>query len=387
MSTFQKRTFLLLVDETDDNKNELVKQILQSPLEFAEEIIKALFNHKLGAFKNKLDEIKMFAAGITQSESIKDEYKFAGYYAYMFAFHQYFHSSFRARQGKILEKMMQYLLKDYLSCDTVPTTIKERKEILTKAFGKEIKKKGDIDAFAMKGTHIVAMQIRSRDDTGGTTAKGSLVSYLKKMLELNREPTQEILYLISIWVVGDSNQKRSTIYEIYDIIKDNIDSIDRETFEESIDTSIEIKKNIKIQMTYGTEEMMQALCQWFGIDYDEVKDEVANLINRLAIWDDLWLAYSVANLELQLEKTKGISNIDLLNEKWDKLGLSFDFSSYENLVISIDNATNEIAHKWTEDTIPFSALSDELCYIRDLLFLKASYEKSKKVKNKNKRKK
>ena len=70
--------------------------------------------------KDDLDEIKQFAAGVARAEKLSTDYTLASYYPFMFAFQQYFHSSFRARQGKVLEKMVQSILKKYGKCDSVP---------------------------------------------------------------------------------------------------------------------------------------------------------------------------------------------------------------------------------------------------------------------------
>ena len=72
----------------------LVKDILKSPLGLALDIITSLFEEKLAKLKDDLDAIKLFAAGIQRAEQLSAAYSLASYYPFMFAFHQYFHSSF-----------------------------------------------------------------------------------------------------------------------------------------------------------------------------------------------------------------------------------------------------------------------------------------------------
>ena len=179
----------------------LVKDILKSPLGLASKIITSLFEEKLTKWKDDLDEIKLFAAGIQRAEELSVFYSLASYYPSMFAFHQYFHSSFRARQGKVLEQILQYILQQYGGCDSVP------------------------------------------------------------------------------------------------------------------------EKNA----------------------------------DRLSL--------------------SGQSNIKLLNEKYDKIGINFNYTSYQDLTDSIDSIVQKIIPLWTEDSIPVKTPADQAQYIRDLLFLKACYEK------------
>lgn len=371
MSNFQERTFLLLVDETDENK--LVKQILQSPLGLAKDLIQWIFNKKLQKHKNGLDKIKAFAAGIDRTESLSSGYTLAKYYSYMFAFQQFFHSSFRARQGKVLEEMIKNVLQIYANCDNVPEKVADSQNILSQSFGGNTITH-DIDVMGVNNhtKKILIVQLRSRDDTGGTTAKGSLVELLRTLLRFGVTPQHEITYLICVWDERNSQQKNSTIEKMHLSLKDFAPN--KEDFVKKISEGYSFSKKIKLKLAYGTEEISQAFFKWIGTDKTEVLKAIQTLSENIANWDDLWLAYSIADIELELD-IKATSNIELLNEKWDKLGLVFDFSSYKSLVGSIDYATNIIAPNWQEDSIPFSSLSDKLHYIRDLLFLKACYTK------------
>ena len=188
----------------------LAKDILKSPLGLASEITRYLFEEKLEELKDSLDEIKQFAAGIRRAEKLSASYSVASYYPFMFAFHQYFHSSFRARQGKVLEKMLQHMLEAYSKCDKVPRKNKDRLLILGKIFKTGTLPNLDIDVMASdsRDKKVLLIQLRSRDDTGGTTAKGSLVDLLRELLRLDQVPESDVLYLVCVWDPRDAQQKK-----------------------------------------------------------------------------------------------------------------------------------------------------------------------------------
>ncbi len=87
----QSRTFLLLEDPSPTV--EVSRKILESPLGLAREIVCRLFNNDFQALRQEMDVIKEFAAGVTRAESLR-KYAVANYYSLMFAFHQWFHSSY-----------------------------------------------------------------------------------------------------------------------------------------------------------------------------------------------------------------------------------------------------------------------------------------------------
>ena len=131
-NAYTDRKFLYLIDSSEET--DLVKDILKSPLGLASEVIKRLFEERFEELKDDLDEIKQFAAGIDKAQKLAAGYALASYYPSMFAFHQYFHSSFRARQGKVLEKMIQNILKQYAHCDQVPVRNTDRLSIVCDIF-------------------------------------------------------------------------------------------------------------------------------------------------------------------------------------------------------------------------------------------------------------
>jgi len=373
MSKYQERIFLHLLDNTSEV--ELAKRILKSPLGLAADIIYALFEDRLVSKKDELDKIKMFAAGISRSEKLGSNYSLAKYYPYMFSFQQFFHSSFRARQGKVLEEMIKNILENYTDCNEVPKKVDRMQEILRESFASSTITSLNIDAMGInnKKNKIVVIQLRSRDDTGGTTAKSSLVELLKSLMRLKNLPKEELLYLICIWDERNSQQKQSTITKIYDFLQDYIP--DENKFRQEIIQGYELNSKIKLKLAYGTDEISRSLFEWTGTNQQSILTAIQQIIDFVENWDDLWVTYSISNIELELNSFQGISNINLLNQKFNEINAKFDFSSYEKLKTSIDEITNQILPIWREKTIPLASLSDKAHYVRDLVFLKACYSK------------
>lgn len=234
MTNYQDRIFLQLLDNKGTTK--LIRKILKSPIGLSAEIIKKLFNQELHKLKDDLDKIKMFAAGISRAEKLTT-YKLAQYYPHMFAFHQFFQSSYRARQGKVLEEMIKNILENYANCEEVPDKVVRMQEIISQSFDTTIQKL-DIDVMGINSSDnkIILLQLRSRDDTGGTTGKGSLVDLLRSLLRLHKLPDKKLLYLICVWDERNSQQKNSTVVKIYSSLKDYIEN--EKKFKENIPTDI-----------------------------------------------------------------------------------------------------------------------------------------------------
>ena len=374
-NTYPERRFLHLMDRSEETR--LVKDILKSPLGLASKIITSLFEEKLANWKDDLDEIKLFAAGIQRAEKLSTVYSLASYYPFMFAFHQYFHSSFRARQGKVLEQILQRILQQYSRCDNVPDKNTDRLSLLGEVFQSDELGNLDIDVMASDSTHkkTLIIQLRSRDDTGGTTAKGSLADLPREFLRINKTPQSDILYLVCVWVPRDSQQKISTVRKMFSSLKKDI-GISEEVFHEIVRNKVRLRENIFLKMAYGTDEIANSLFEWIGDENKQVLDAISIIVDLVSDWDDLWIAYAIASLELEVASFSNQSNIKLLNEKCDRIGIDFNYKSYQDLTDSIDSILEKIIPLWTEDSIPLNTLSDKAQYIRDLLFLKAYYEKT-----------
>ena len=373
-NTYPLRNYLHLMDNSVETQ--LVRKILKSPLGLAAKIVRFLFEGKLQELKDDLDEIKQFVAGVKRAEKLSDCNSLASYYPYMFAFHQFIHSSFRARQGKVLEQVIQGVLIQHAKCDSVPDKNQERIMVLNRIFETAELPNLDIDVLAsdLKNKKTLAVQLRSRDDTGGTTAKGSLVELLRELLRINKVPTNRLLYLVCIWDPRDAQQKNSTVKKMYSSLRDFVD-ISSESFNAIVKTKVELKENISLQIAYGTDEIANALFDWIGDENKAVLDAISTVVDIVSDWDDLWVAYTIASLELEVTEFYKISNIDLINEKYKEIDIDFNLESYQALTDSIETIVQEMIPLWTEDSIPLKTLSDKAQYIRDLLFLKAYYEK------------
>ncbi|GAB4481257.1 MAG: hypothetical protein OHK0057_35720 [Thermoflexibacter sp.] len=313
----------------------------------------------------------MFAAGISRAEKLTT-YKLAQYYPHMFAFHQFFQSSYRARQGKVLEEMIKNILENYANCEEVPDKVVRMQEIISQSFDTTIQNL-DIDVMGLNSSDdkIILLQLRSRDDTGGTTAKGSLVDLLRSLLRLNILPDKKLLYLICVWDERNSQQKNSTVVKMYSSLKDYIEN--EKEFKENISSGYDLNDKITLKLAYGTDEISNALYEWTETEDKNILHGIKDVVELIENWDDLWVSYSVANIELEINKTKEISNIEILNQKLEKVGFEINFDNYQTICNSVDKIVNKILPIWTEDSIPFASISDKAHYIRDLIFLKVIY--------------
>lgn len=372
MSNYQERIFVQLLDD-DENTAIDIKKILKSPLGLSNDIIKKLFKNQLHELKNDLDKVKLFAAGISRAEKLNN-YKLAQYYPSMFSFHQFFQSSYRARQGKVLEVMLKNILIKYANCNEVPDKTIRMQAILSQSFNGH-KLNSDIDVMGLNSdsNKIILLQLRSRDDTGGTTAKGSLVELLRNLLQLKILPSQKLLYLICIWDERNSQQKNATITKLYSALSNFIPN--KDVFKMEISNGYTINEKITLKLAYGTDEISNAIFKWTETEDNNIALGIKKIIKYIENWDDLWIAYSVANIELETFILKEVSNIDILNKKLNQINVEIDFNNYNSICSSVENILNAILPIWTEDTIPFSSPGDKAHYIRDLIFLKAIYLK------------
>lgn len=333
MNEEQDRVFLQLLDETEEVK--IVKSILKSPIGLAQDIIKRLFENRFKELNDDLDEIKQFAAAVNRARSLASSYSLASYYSYLFSFHQHFNSSYRARQGKVLEAMLQGILGNYCGCDKVAKSPTETKALFKELFHKDSPQlDADVVGLDSKNSKAIVMQLRSRDDTGGTTAKSSLVELLKEFLRDGYKTKTPFLYLLAVWDARDSQQKNSTIEKIYSSLKDYI-RVERDDFYKRVSVGIELKNNISIKLSYGTEEISQTLYDWTASNDKSILKSIEGVIHQIENWDDLWIAYSIASLELEVNFTSQSSNIETLNNHFESTKSEFDFSSYQNLSTSI----------------------------------------------------
>lgn len=368
--SLQERNFLLL---KTDGTSEFVKKILRSPLGLAEDLIIFLNENKYSDLVENLDKIKQFVAGIKRTSDLKKDYKLAKFYPVMFAFHQYFNSSFRARQGKVLEAMLQEILKKYTTSNIVPNKVAEMQLIIKNTFSLDSKPTLDVDALGQdeKNKKIIIIQLRSRDDTGGTTAKGSLVDLLRDLLRTNKNPSSEILYLIAIWDERNSQQKKSTISKIYSSLKENI-KIKESDFIKEISNGVLISKNITLSLAYGTDEIANTLYNWNETKDLKILGAIKEVSDKVINWDDLWVSYAISSLEIEINSFNGYSNLNILNDYLNEIEVTLDAFFDPS---KIDELALQIASMWDIDSIPLPSVSDRILYIRDLIYLKLIYNR------------
>ncbi len=371
---FQKRFLLNLCF---NNKNtEIVRKILKSPLGLTKKIIRLLFKNNFKEVKDNLDSIKKFVAGINRSEAMGKSYSLAKFYPYLFSFHQFVHSSYRARQGKTLEELFKEVIRRAKKSFIVPDKEKEKRKIMSEVF-RNYSSKLDIDVVARKTKgEVLALQLRSRDDTGGTTAKASLVEALRRVMKKNVKKNTNLFYLIGVWDKIKSNQKKITINKIYESLKPYFQrKISRKYFISNIEKGINLHKGVTLRLAYGSEEIVKNVSNWVGKDTNLDYKSMKKIIKTLERSDDLWLSYVIASLELENIELKKINNIQYL----DKLLKSEKFSipnpaSHKDYLKLADELTLKIIPKWNKDSLPVATVSEKAHYIRDLILLKFIYD-------------
>ncbi len=364
---FQDRIILLLEDDPLFNE---VKDIFKSPLGLVKDLVKSCFteDQDQGLLKHEkeLDDIKKRVAGIARSHDLSSSYKVAKYSPYLFAFQQYFHSSYRARQGGALEGVVYHSLK---SSNVNPLKKpKEKKERLKELFGIQTNVGYDIDVFAEKSDHLLLGQIRSTDVTGGTTAKGSLVDLLRFVLREKRlNPLTR--YLIVVWEPLQRQQKPSLVNKIWDSLRSQLGEENETTFREHIDDGWKIPNtNIYLKLIYGINDLADALSNF--ANSETAKNKLISLWESIQQWDDLWLAYAIASLELENLVFYDFTNFQILDKKLRELKIAISDDDLKNYKEKSKEIAEQIAKEWKESTLPVSVPAEVLNYLRDLVILK-----------------
>jgi hypothetical protein len=299
-------------------------------------------------------------------------YNLARFYPYLFSFHQFVHSSYRARQGKTLEEIFKEVIKNANENFVVPSKETEKRELMSEVF-EGYNSKLDIDVIAKKSKgQILALQLRSRDDTGGTTAKSSLVEVLRSVMNKNVQKSTELFYLLGIWDKIKSNQKNITVSKIYDSLEPHLQKkITKDYFIKNVEKGIKLHEGITLKLAYGAEVIVKTVSDWIGkgskLDYASMK----KIIQLLEKSDDLWLSYAIVSLELENIELKGVNNIEYLSELLKNE--TFDISTFSKHAQYLDLANKlalKIIPKWDKDSLPVSTMSEKAHYIRDLILLR-----------------
>lgn len=374
--SFQDRFLLSLCSDVGNSK--IVKTILKSPLGLARELIRLLFENKFKEVKDNLDSIKQFVAGITRSEALGGSYTLAKFYPYLFSFHQFVHSSYRARQGKTLEELFKEVIRQASDNIEVPDKEKDKQKVLSEVF-KGYKSKLDIDVVAKKSKgRVMTLQLRSRDDTGGTTAKSSLVEALRGVMKKSVEEGADLSYLIGIWDTIKSNQKNITISKIYESLEPYFQKkIKRDDFVDKIEKGIRLHKGVTLKLAYGAKEIVKNISDWIGKDKKLDYASMIKIIETLESSDDLWLSYAIASLELENIELKGIYNIQYLRELLDNEGIIVPILASNDEYLKLANEfALRLIPKWEKDSLPVETVAEKAHYIRDLILLSFIYDLS-----------
>ncbi|MEM0135342.1 MAG: DNA methyltransferase [Thermoplasmatales archaeon] len=377
------RRRLILLENKSDPTIIALNTILESPLGLAKEIAFKCFQKDesttLFSYKNGLDILKRLGVGL-ESAMNKSTYPIANYSSYLFAFQQFVHSSYRARQGNFAESLLRAILKE--------TSVKvygkkEHSNIVQEVLGTKTTNKHDVDVIASTSTENLFVQIRSRDDTGGTTAKGSLAEFLKDVLRNNIIPSKPIRYVIFVWVSGSSSQKSSLITRIIDQLT-GLTPIETEEMKNDLSSQkrIKLSENLTLELSYGFEAFSAILAEFS--ESETISEISKRIFTTLEDWDDLWLTYALSSIELQNLSINGMNNFLVLDDKLKKLKINInkqDINDYEN-------RSNAIAHKlieeWDENTLPVNSARDQLWYIRDLILVKMIFLSDERTSSRNK---
>ena len=365
---FYKRTMLTIECAYGSTKPDTdTLSCLSSPLTLAQITITNCFDNSgegLKSYRDSLDPIKMMALGyLSANNSAKSGDKLADYSLYQFAFQQFFQSSVRARQGNVLDQALSVILK------TNGWTTYEKKQHTTqlKALNIIPTSKHDIDVFGSHNHKHIIIQIRSRDDTGGTTAKGSLVDLLRDIQRTGKIPNEPLSYIVYVWEGLNEQQRESLITRIEASL--SLSPQQRQNL--SSRNSIDYISNISLKVVYGSKELFSTLRDIFSVNIDETK--YVAFLELLGSWDDLWLSHAMATLELEKLVVAGKTNFSILNELLKQLNIhigSNHLKDYRNASIDI---ASRIAPHWKKESIPFSSPGDQLNYIRDLVLLRMAY--------------
>jgi len=367
----QDRKLILLEDDTDASVRRL-KDILESPLGLAKALVCLSFSKDqsqgLLSAKGKLDSIKKMAAGLSSAEA-KSGYKVADYAIYLFAFQQFFHSSYRARQGNVLEAVIRTILTD---SKTDVYRKRDHRSALKNRLGIVTSSNHDLDIMARSESEYLMVQIRSRDDTGGTTAKGSLVELPRDILRETTDIRSPIRYVVYVWEPLQENQKQSLIRKMLGELHGYGMPIE---FEAKLDLGqpVKIHDKIELQLAYGPEQFSEILLQF--TKNPQVRQAFEETVRFVGEWDDLWLSYAIASLELERLTIRNKSNFQLLDEILRSNNIVFSSGDLRYYLDTSVTYALQLLPRWTDATLPVSSPADQLTYIRDLILLRMIYHK------------
>jgi hypothetical protein len=401
-----RRYFVLLSSDSD---SEFLREALRSPLDWVKKTIMEIFSKGFVKYAKNItekrseknaskkgdtqDTISELIAGIRRAKELQHSYPLANYHHTMFSFQQEFHSSYRARKGKVLEEVLKKFCRD--SGYVVHKKKSEKWGAIAKSLNLEKQRivsensKADVDLVAESEKCLLVIQIRSRDDTGGTTAKGSLAKALIPIVKtaIPNQQKKDIIYLVAVWEPRKEEQFSSLVDELVERLREvlgNMDSLpsDKSIIKQRIrnDNGLEVCDRIFIRVAYGIEEIEQVVSKSSSEENRiEKHTRLSDIECLLGKPDDLWLTYAVVSLELNQLLSKGKTNIDYLKSK-------IESEVHAVSTEDIDNLAKELHSTWKETALPFEKPADNYLYIRDMLYLYMIYQQHRSRTGKRRKK-
>jgi hypothetical protein len=395
-----RRYFVLLSSDSD---SEFLREALRSPLDWVKKTIMEIFSKGFVKYAKNImeksseknasekgdtqDTISELIAGIRRAKELQHSYPLANYHHTMFSFQQEFHSSYRARKGKVLEQILRkfcqemgYIVPGKGKWQLIAESLKVKEQNLVSG-----KRAPDIDLVAKSEKCLLVIQIRSRDDTGGTTAKGSLAKALLPIVDTKIEisPETDIIYLVVIWEPRGEKQFSSLVEELASRLKDTILlPSDMNYIKETVRSGkgLEVREKVFLRIAYGVEDIEKLISE-LKIEEETNKQSVklSDIERLLEKPDDLWLTYAVVSLELNQLLTKNKTNIDYLKNKVE----SEDRNVSED---NIDELAKDLHSTWEDTALPFEQPTHNYLYIRDMLYLYLIYQQRRSQTGKRRKK-
>lgn len=364
---------MLTLEDSRDEDVERARAALRSPLGLAEVLLKIAFSNDADStllqYYGELDDIKHKAMGLGGASTLAEGgSKIANYAGYLFAFQQFFHSSYRARQGNVLEEVLEIVLRQYVG--SIHSNTSQVEDDF--GFGNEILS-SDVDLIYELDNRYLLSMIRSRGDTGGTTAKESLAKPLDEILSKAREIPQT-LYTVLVW--EGEQQRRSLLRLFWSRIEHHFSRPDRfrDDYLEHIERGWHVPgRDVEVRIVFGMDEFVNLLDDFTG--NSEIGQELLETWALLEQWDDLWLVYALSSIELENTLLRGRSNFDLLERTLSEGSLNITQSDLENYEESSKRIAHNLSLLWSEDTLPVKAPQESQNYLRDLILCRMAYLK------------
>ena len=361
---------------------------LKSPINTAKKMMQYFFEDRWKDItenpnhKHSIGNAQKIIYGMSKNEGEE----FRKWFNFQHKFWEFKESSTRATIGNALESILSISVgKD----KTLEVGKKKafRNKLIKEILSTDYNFKEDIDLGIKKGKNdILLFQLRSKDDTGGTTAKASNVVVLRDIMEKKESIIKgsKCLYLIGVWDGRQSSQKMSMITKCYQYLKPYLaNSITKEYFIDNMeDPGINILPEVKLKLVYDIDNISKEIGEWSesikrGID---ISKTLNNNLESVQNFDDFFIIFTCLSFELQnyhLNKIDNFLHLEhcLQNEKFE------DPINEKNYLSEANRLSEKIFKKWnhSKNKTPFKSKSYESKqYIRDLILIKFAYQKSQK---------